>query len=77
VEIEVLNVGKDGFTVAWTWGETKLDDPVQAANPMARKLSNLIQDQRIVLELDSQAGIKGVQNWKELQDACKNKYATS
>jgi hypothetical protein len=67
VEIEVLSASKDAFTLAWTYGETRLDDPSQAKNPLTQKMANLLNGYRIVLKLDSQAGIQGVQNWQELK----------
>jgi hypothetical protein len=67
LEIEVLDAGRDGFVLAWTWGETRFDDPAQARNPVLSKLANLAKGTRIVLELDSRARIQGVRNWKELK----------
>lgn len=67
LEIEVLNASEDGYVLGWTSGEAKFDDPKQGADPLARAMNNLLKDYRIVLELDSEAAIKGVQNWKEMQ----------
>lgn len=67
VEIQVLSASDDGYLLAWTLGTTRLDDPNQANNPLVRRMSNLLSGYRIILELDSQAGITGVQNWKELK----------
>src|SRR5207247_977646 len=69
LEIEVLSASKDAFLVAWTFGETTFDDPSQAKKPLVQKMTNLLKGYRIVLELDSQAAIKGVQNWRELKEA--------
>ena len=67
LEIEVLSTENDGFVLAWTLGQTQFDDPKQAKNPLIQQMSNLLKDQRIILELDSQAAITGVQNWKDLK----------
>jgi hypothetical protein len=68
LQIEVVDIENDMFVLAWTWGETKFDDPRQAANPLVQNAINLAKGCPIVLVLDSQAGIREVRNWKEQQD---------
>lgn len=67
LDVEVLRADKDGYLIAWTQGETRFDDPRQAANPMVRQMTNLVKGLQTVLEVDSGAVIVGVQNWKELK----------
>jgi hypothetical protein len=72
LEIEVLSASKDAFILAWTLGETRFDNPSQAEHRLVQKVANLLKGYRIVLELDSQAAIQGVQNWKQLKEASTN-----
>ncbi|WPD21745.1 MAG: hypothetical protein SD837_16240 [Candidatus Electrothrix scaldis] len=71
LEIEVLSKKNDGYVLAWTLGATRFDDPNQAKKRLNQQMSNMLKDQRIILELDSQAVINGVQNWKDLQESSK------
>ena len=68
LEIQVLKAAKDGFALAWTLGETRIDDPAEAKNPLTKATVNLLKGHRIVLELDSQAAIEGIENWQEVQE---------
>ena len=67
--IEVLDKTAEGYSVAWTFGETTFLDPEQQRNPLIKQMANLIKGQRIVLDLDVFAAIKGVRNWEELRAA--------
>lgn len=67
LEIEVLEVNDEGYTLAWTFGETEYDDPKFREDPLVKQMSNLLKGHRIILELDPQAIILGVENWKEIQ----------
>lgn len=67
-EIEVLSASRESIVLAWTFGETKFDDPKLTANPLWNKMQHLLQGHRIILELDARGDIRGVQNWKELKD---------
>src|SRR5688572_16838387 len=69
VEVEVLTATEDAFVLAWTLGETKFDDTNETQNVLVQKMANLLKGHRMVLELDSQAGIQSVQNWRELKAA--------
>jgi hypothetical protein len=69
LEIEVLSANDDGYVLAWTLGATRFDDPKQAKDPLIRRMGNLLKHKRIILELDSQAAIIGVQNWRELKES--------
>ena len=70
LEIEVLEVLPDGFTVAWTLGETTFDDPAHAKEPLVQAITGMTKGLRTVLELDAQASIRGVRNWTDLRDTC-------
>ena len=68
LEIEVVTVDQEGYLVGWTHGETRFDDPRQAANPVVQQMGRLLKDFHILLQLDSKAVIVGVRNWKELKE---------
>jgi hypothetical protein len=67
LEVEILEARKDGFVVGWTLGETRIDDPKAAGDPLAKRLLNVYKGFQIVIELDSEASIRGVRNGKELK----------
>lgn len=67
-EVEVLSAGKTGFVLAWTWAETRLDDPDLASNLVARKMANLMNGFRMILDVNQDGAFRGVQNWAELKD---------
>jgi hypothetical protein len=67
-EVEVLSASKTGFVLAWTWDETRLDDPELASNIVARKMVNLMNGFRMILDVDPDGAFRGVQNWAELKD---------
>ena len=66
--IEVLEKTSEGYVLGWTMGETTFDAPEIAANPLAKQMGNLLKGFTILLEIDSNGVITGVQNWKELQE---------
>ena len=68
LEVEVVKVSKDGYVLRWVTGETKFDDPKFAADPFVRRISNLLQGNQVILEMDSRGSLKGVQNWKEVKE---------
>ncbi len=72
LEIEVLRADADGYLVAWTQGETRFDDPQPAADPILRRIVNVAQGLRVLLEIDSDANLVGVKNWKELKHTIGN-----
>ncbi len=67
LEIEILKANQDGFVVGWTMGETRLGDPKGANDPFAKRFVNLVKGFQIVMELDSEASIRGVRNGRELK----------
>lgn len=67
VEIAVLEAGENGFVVEWTAGATRYDDPGKSADPIAKFAADLLAGARIVLELDREASVRDVRNWKELK----------
>lgn len=67
-EVEVLSASKTGFVLAWTWDETRIDDPELASNVVARKMANLMNGFRMILDADPHGAFRGVQNWAELKD---------
>jgi len=68
LEIEVLRADADGYLIAWTQGETRFDDPQPAADPMLQRMTNLVRGLRVLLQIDSEANVVGVRNWKELKE---------
>jgi hypothetical protein len=69
LEIEVLKAGKEGHVIRWAFGETKFDDPKLAEIVMEQQLTNLLKGMQIILEVDSESTIIGVQNWKEVRNS--------
>jgi hypothetical protein len=69
ITMEVLKVADDEIELGWTLGETKLNDPVQAKNPQAKALGNIMKGRQIVFTLDPKGGVTGVKNFEELQKA--------
>jgi hypothetical protein len=68
IEIEVVEAGPKGILLGWTYGESRIDDPVQAANPLVRRMADILKGFRVELELGpDDASIQGVRNWQELQ----------
>jgi hypothetical protein len=72
VSITVLEARDDGYLLKWVFGEAKTEVPGQAENPMLKAMSNLVKGCDILLELDEQATLVGVRNWKELQKTSDN-----
>lgn len=66
VTLEVLKVDKDGYLVGWTAGDTTFDVPT-ASESLLRQIVGLMKGLRIVLEINQQGTITGVQNWSELK----------
>lgn len=68
LEIEVLRADKEGYLVRWVVGETRFDDS-KLAEIAVEQLPSLLKGMQIIIELDSEATITGVQNWKEIKDS--------
>ncbi|MCX8037994.1 MAG: hypothetical protein N3D11_13270 [Candidatus Sumerlaeia bacterium] len=67
VDIEVLEARAGGFLIAWTYGESQLDDSRLAGEPMLRAIADIVKGRPILLELDADASLMGVRNWQELR----------
>ncbi|MCU0916871.1 MAG: hypothetical protein MUC88_20275 [Planctomycetes bacterium] len=67
VRIEVLDANDAGYLLGWTAGETRIEDPAQAADPFTQALVDLARDVTIVLQLGSDTKLRGVRNWQQLQ----------
>ncbi len=67
IRIEVLDANDAGYLIGWTAGETKIEDPTQAADPLARAMVDLARDTTIVFQVDSDTKLQGVRNWQQLQ----------
>ncbi|HUT89475.1 MAG TPA: hypothetical protein VMY37_08265 [Thermoguttaceae bacterium] len=76
LEIEVLRADSDGYLIAWTQGETRFDDPQMAAQPMVQRMANITRGLRVLLEIDSEANVAGVENWQELKETVGKFIAT-
>lgn len=66
VTLEVLKADKDGYLVGWTAGDTTFDVP-NASESLLRQIVGLMKGLRIVLQINQQGTITGVQNWSELK----------
>ncbi len=67
VDVKIAEASQKGYIVRWSYGQTRVDDPEAAQNPLARAMMNIINSMKIMLELDKNSAITGVQNWKELK----------
>ena len=66
VMLEVLKANKDGYLVGWTAGDTTFDVPT-ASESLVRQIVGLMKGLQIVLQINPQGTITGVQNWNELK----------
>ena len=66
VMLEVLKANKDGYLVGWTAGDTTFDVPT-ASESLVRQIVGLMKGLQIVLQINTQGTITGVQNWNELK----------
>jgi hypothetical protein len=72
ITVRIRSAEPDPLVLVWTAGETALDDPAQAANPLVRGLANVARDLSVELVLDPEtAAIRAVRNWPELQLATR------
>ena len=67
VDLKVIEATDKGYVVRWTFGKTTSDDPGAERDPVARALVGLVEGMHVDLELDREATVLGVRNWKELQ----------
>jgi len=51
----------------WSYGETKSNDPGVDKGPVVGAMNRIVDGMKV--ELDREALIKGVRNWKELKTA--------
>jgi hypothetical protein len=65
--VEVLSVTNNGAIVAWTLGQTQIDDADSTNRVLLQKTSNLFQNFRIIFELDANGVILKIQNRAEMQ----------
>lgn len=70
-EIEVVSASEEAYVIAWTHGETTFDAAGPGEDPLVKKMTDLVKGLRIEIEMDSEATIKGVRNWKDLQATLK------
>ncbi len=70
-EIEVVSASEESFVVAWTHGETTFDGAGAGEDPLAKQMADLVKGLRVEIEMDSEATITGVRNWKEIRDTMK------
>ena len=69
VTILVLDVNTDGYVLAWTFGETRFDDPDQADNPLIQAIANLVSGLTVKIHVDQLGSITKVLNWEEIRTA--------
>ncbi|MEN6577740.1 MAG: hypothetical protein ABFD90_15460 [Phycisphaerales bacterium] len=67
IRIEVLDTHEGGYLIGWTAGQTRVDDPNQAADLLTKVVTDLADDVTVVLHLDSRTKLQGVRNWRQLQ----------
>jgi Regulator of ribonuclease activity B len=70
-EIEVVSASEEAYVVAWTHGGTTIDAASPEQDALAKKMSDLVKGLRVEIEMDSEATITGVRNWKDLQATLK------
>ena len=69
ITILVLDANTDGYVLAWTFGETRFDDPTQANNPLVRAVWNILKGLTVNMSVDSFGSITRVVNWEEMSRA--------
>jgi hypothetical protein len=67
ITIEVLSVRNDGAVLAWTPGETRVDDADSQNQILLQKMSNLFKGYRMIFEVDANGVILKIQNWPQMQ----------
>lgn len=67
LEIEVLEVHPDGYTLAWTTRPRKIDVPNKIDPALADDVHRFAKDLRIVLRMGSDGNVQRVENWQEIQ----------
>ncbi|WP_422928032.1 hypothetical protein [Singulisphaera sp. PoT] len=76
LELKVLEASEKGYLLQWSLSGTKTDDPIAAKDPFAVQFSRLIDSLKIKIELDENASIIGVRNWKELKATSEKMIST-
>lgn len=66
--IRVVAEEPDGYLLTWRFGATEFDDSQQADNPLVRAVSGLLKDFSLEIEVDQEATVTGLKNWKQLQE---------
>lgn len=66
VTLEVLKADRDGYLVGWTTGDTTFEVPAPSES-LLRQVVGLMKGLQIVLQINQQGTITGVQNWNELR----------
>ncbi len=74
VLIEVLDANDAGHLLSWTMGETQVEDPALAADPIAKAVVELTKNTTVVFQLDGDTRLTAVRNWQQLR-AVGNKIA--
>jgi hypothetical protein len=66
ITVEVVRATKDGYAVAWGYGAATVEG--RAGNdPAVVAMANLLKGQRVVLDIDPDGDLRGVENWRELK----------
>lgn len=76
VEVAVLEETPDGYTVEWRFGQTRLDDPAQAAEPLVRELFALADGMRVRIAIDGDGSYAGLTNYAEVRTRVDAMIAT-
>jgi hypothetical protein len=66
VEVEVLEAGEKGTTLAWVPGETRFADQTQISNPLVSAVAQVIRGLHFEIDLDNSGQYIGLRNEKEL-----------
>ncbi len=72
VEVVVLDASASGYLVRWTFGETQIDDPRLASDPLLRQLLNLGKGLAVEAEIDTRGAIVRIRNWQELRKSIED-----
>ena len=64
--VQVLSADADGYLLGWTAGDTTFEDP-SPSESFLRQVVGIMKGMQIVLILDRQGTIRGVQNWEALR----------
>jgi hypothetical protein len=65
--VEVREETKEGYLLACTYGATAFDDPNAMANPLVRKMADVLVGKPLLVEVHKGGVVSGLRNWQEIK----------